>query len=311
MDVPYSAYPPCPFRVDSIGLTLVDESSGLLVFKDSVKVGTWRPLSSSAIEISLDGLISSEYKDEPKLSNPVESGGYATPRKTPLDLESGQGRISIKLFLSHDSGDRWIDQTTRRYVTFKSSKRKRALSPPSRSTPGTPSSRFRTSSLPLSPLDAEHRALLGAIGLRICMHADVGRVLVTSRNFSTGSAVIVCKVDSFDNLSEDDLTELIEPTHPSGAFIHVPRLERVFYNKKFSESDPVASGDIWYLVNHSDNPNCELKAVSWGIIVRAKKNIRKDEPLTWAYNSGFFDKSDKKIDLPSTILPDETIVWGG
>ena len=278
-DLAFANFPKCPSLLTS--LTLLD-SPDLTVMLSGSLVGSWWPLSSSAARISL--------------SVPVE------------------GFESNVIFLTYLSADRWRDTVSGQIFNWRSITAPKKRQRPSESVPyfRTPTrGATRSCILPLSPLDTQHRALLDALALRVCVHQDVGRVLVTSRSFEQGETVICSSVPSRIVESDDDISRFVPETDLPGSFIIVPRLSRVFYNPQFNGSDPLCSGDAWYLVNHSDTPNCELKAEVKGssrLVVRAKRALGENEPLTWCYNSEFFS-SDEKIDLPSRIIPDLGTVW--
>jgi hypothetical protein len=147
------------------------------------------------------------------------------------------------------------------------------------------------------------------MGLRVCFHADIGRVLVSAREFVTGEVVIYSKVTSTNVLTDEDVLGIIDSTHPSCCYLLVPRTRKLYYNKEtFSHEDPIASGDMWYLVNHSTRPNTEVLLRKHGIQLRAKRNIQTNEPITWTYPHGFFAKDEEAVDLPQNILPADDIV---
>lgn len=169
-------------------------------------------------------------------------------------------------------------------------------------------SRFRTSILPLHPLDNTHRIQLRSMGLCLCYHAEIGRVLVTTRGFREGEVVIYSNVPSFDVETDNDVSSLFNPSHPSSCYLLVPRLHKLYYNKyKFNNDDPVSSGDLWYLVNHSSRPNVEVILRKSGIQFKAKRPIHPNEPLLWTYPASFFSKDETPVDLPQFILPDRMI----
>ena len=141
------------------------------------------------------------------------------------------------------------------------------------------------------------------------MHSEVGRVLVTARNFDQGDIVTFSSLTPLKISTEQELAAIVKPGDPPGSYLCVPRSGHVYYNENFCADDPVSSGDIWYLVNHSENPNCEMKAHSHGLMIRARRKIRENEPLTWTYNAGFFDESDVKVDLPGQVIPDESTIF--
>jgi SET domain len=268
-------FPVCPSELKPLGCVLTDGQS-LQVWRDESLVGHWVPLSSHAIEIVTE---------------------------------------DSRIILNNVVDDVWKDYSSNTKYEWtsvsKTRKRKRSGDAGYLLTPGSASKRLgsRACMLPLHPLDIKHRQLVEALGLRICMHSDVGRVLVTSRTFESGDIVTFSNLTPYKISTEEELTALVKPTDPPGSYLCVPRSGVVYYNPEFCADDPISSGDIWYLVNHSENPNCELKAHSHGLMIRARRRIKENEPLTWAYNSGFFGSADSKVDLPSIVVPDESTVF--
>lgn len=170
-------------------------------------------------------------------------------------------------------------------------------------------SRFRMTILPLDKLDAIHKEQLDCLGFRICYHGDVGRVLVSTRRFETGEIIIYSKVQATDVVTDDDVLNIVNPADPSCCYLLVPRIKKLYYNKgTFSHEDPVMSGDLWYLVNHSTRPNTEVQLRAHGIQLKAKNTIQPYEPITWTYPFGFFGKDEEAVDLPQNILPDDSVV---
>ena len=162
--------------------------------------------------------------------------------------------------------------------------------------------------LPVDPLDIKHRPQLACMGLRVCFHADVGRVLVSAREFADGEVVIYSKVLSTDVKTDEDVFKLVDASHPSCCYLLVPRTKKLYYNRgTFSHEDPIESGDLWYLVNHSTRPNTEVLLRKNGIQLRAKRAIQPNEPITWTYPHGFFAKDEEAVDLPHKILPDDSV----
>ena len=273
-DIPGN-FPACPSKLIPSGYVLTD-GQGLFVWENENIVGTWTPRSSYSIEI---------------ITN------------------------SYKTYLTNTSDQTWSDFSKNiayEWVSIeKPRKRKRHAENTYLSTPGSASKRSssRGCVLPLSPLDLKHRLLTDALGLRVCVHSDVGRVLVTSRSFEAGDIVTFSNLTTHAITTEEELALLIKPGDPPGSYLCVPRSGLVYYNLEFCADDPISSGDIWYLVNHSDQPNCEMKAHPQGLMIRARRKIRENEPLTWAYNAGFFGDADVKIDLPTIVIPDETTVF--
>ena len=169
-------------------------------------------------------------------------------------------------------------------------------------------SRFRMTVLPVDPLDETHRDQLQCMGLRVCRHSEVGRVLVTSRSFEDGEAVIFSRVHSFDVDTDDQVLNMIDPTHPTCCYLLVPRTRKLYYNRgTFCDADPIASGDLWYLVNHSHRPNLEVLLRRDGIQFKAKRAIQANEPLVWTYPPSFFGKGETSVDLPQNVIADGTI----
>ena len=265
-------FPPCPSLISALKYHLTD-GDHLSVLKDDEIIGSWWPTSSYSMQITLHSAHS--------------------------------------LYFSHVRDSLWRDMASGKTFIWDSinisRKRRRAASPEISRTPGSArrGNSTRACILPLSPLDLKHRKYLDSLGLRVCMHADVGRVLVSTRNFSAGDLVAFCSVSRVPCANDAELLTIAKNS-PHGSYLHVPRKKSVYINQEFSAQDPIASGDIWYLVNHSDIANCELKAFAQGLAVRAKKFIRENEPLCWTYNSEFFHGEEQcRVDLPSTILVDE------
>jgi hypothetical protein len=163
--------------------------------------------------------------------------------------------------------------------------------------------------LPVDGLDHQHRSQLSCMGLRICFHAEVGRVLVSSRMFEDGEVVIYSRVTTFNVKEDGEVFALLDPAHPSCCYVLVPRLRKLYYNKEtFSHIDPVGSGDLWYLVNHSSRPNVEVMLRDSGIQFRAKRTIQPNEAIVWMYPPSFFATDENAVDLPVNIIPDSTIL---
>ena len=169
-------------------------------------------------------------------------------------------------------------------------------------------SRFRMGILPIDRLDKLHRNQLICMGLRVCHHLDVGRVLISSRIIEEGDVVIYSKVRTFRVETDDQVFDLIDPKHPTSCYLLVPRSGTLYYNKGvFSAEDPVASGDLWFLVNHSNRPNLDIVLKKHGIQFRAKRTIHPNEPLLWSYPTSFFGKEESAIDLQQYIIPEESV----
>lgn len=169
-------------------------------------------------------------------------------------------------------------------------------------------SRFRMSMLPVDILDKRHSAQLECMGLRICYHGDIGRVLVSSRRFEDGEVMVYSQVATHDVDTDDQVLSIVDPSHPSCCYLLVPRTKKLYYNAgKFSHDDPVASGDLWYLVNHSPRPNVDVVLRKRGIQFKAKRVIQPNEPITWTYPHGFFGADEVAEDLPQNIVPDDGI----
>ena len=273
-------FPACPSVLTPSGWVLTDGDE-LIVWESGLDVGRWIPLGSRAVEI-----------------------------KT---------KHAGSLILSNISDHVWRDSESSiayDWLPVSRSKKRRRSSIASSNRISTPASSTKLSNsrgciLPLSPLDITHRNLIEALGVRVCMHGDVGRVLVSSRTFFTGDIISFSPITSHKISTEDELSALVKPGDPPGSYLSYPRTDLVYYNLNFDPKDPIGSGDIWYLVNHSDQrPNCELKAHSRGLMIRAKRTIKENEPLTWTYNSGFFDSTDVKIDLPNLVILDESTIYG-
>ena len=101
---------------------------------------------------------------------------------------------------------------------------------------------------------------------------------------------------------------MIDPTHPTCCYLLVPRTRKLYYNRgTFCDADPIASGDLWYLVNHSHRPNLEVLLRRDGIQFKAKRAIQANEPLVWTYPPSFFGKGETSVDLPQNVIADGTI----
>jgi len=227
--------------------------------------------------------------------------------------------LETRLFLSFDDNNTWVtpDGNSRMTWTRKRERDSIVSRTPSRSTtsrgrnqsPKTPNlSRFRMSVLPVDQLDYKHKEQLSCMGLRVCYHADVGRVLVSTREFKDGEALICSRVKSTNVTTDQDVFDLVDPSHPSCCYLLVPRTKKLYYNVgSFSHQDPIQSGDLWYLVNHSSRPNTEVILRSWGIQLKAKRCIQPNEPITWTYPHGFFGKDEVAVDLPQSVIPDDVV----
>lgn len=215
------------------------------------------------------------------------------------DWESNNYRSTI-----HWTKKRVLDNGNSKIVE-KTPIRSKCVSPGS-ATPNL--SRFRMSVLPIHKLDYLHRDQLECMGFRLCFHADVGRVLVSTKKFDDGDIIIYSKVQAIDVDTDQDVIDILDPSHPSCCYLLVPRRKKLYYNRgTFSDEDPVASGDLWYLVNHSARPNCEVQLRAHGIQLKAKHTIQPYEPITWTYPFGFFAKDEVAVDLPRNVLPEDSI----
>jgi hypothetical protein len=219
-----------------------------------------------------------------------------------------------RLFFRHDDSNTWRSAEGEMWMVWSRKRDTRPSVTPSkrRNSDGestTPNlSRFRMSVLPVDPLDSIHKDQLMCMGLRVCRHYEVGRVLVTSQTFSEGEIIIYSKVASFGVETDEQVLDLIDPTHPSCCYLLIPRTKKLYYNKgSFSFNDPIKSGDIWYLVNHSSRPNVEVVLKKHGIQFKAKRTIQPNEPLVWQYPPCFFGKEGGSVDLPQNIVPDDSI----
>jgi hypothetical protein len=227
--------------------------------------------------------------------------------------------LGTRLFLTFDDGNCWEtpDRSSRMVWTRKRDRESGASRTPARNnssrsrnqSPKTPNlSRFRLLVLPIDALDYKHKDQLKSMGLRVCFHAEVGRVLVSTREFKDGDVIIFSKVSSTDVRTDQDVMELVDPCHPSCCYLLVPRTKKLYYNVGlFSYEDPIQSGDLWYLVNHSPRPNTEVVLRPSGIQLKAKRAIQPNEPITWTYPHGFFGKDEVFVDLPQNILPDDVV----
>ncbi|KAF4756219.1 hypothetical protein FOZ62_028955, partial [Perkinsus olseni] len=75
----------------------------------------------------------------------------------------------------------------------------------------------------------------------------------------------------------------------------------VYYNSAFDLADPIGSGDLWYLVNHSDRPNTRILGLRDGLAVKAIREISRGEPITWRYPLEYFGEDDFVVSLPRVI----------
>jgi hypothetical protein len=150
------------------------------------------------------------------------------------------------------------------------------------------------------------------MGMRVCYHFDVGRVLISTRTWDQGETVIYSKVRSFSVETDDQVLDLVDSKDPTSCYLLVPRSKTLYYNKgTFSFQDPIQSGDLWFLVNHSPRPNLEIVLRKHGIQFKAKRSIQPHEPLVWSYPSSFFGKDDNAVDLPQYIIPEDSVYIGG
>ena len=231
----------------------------------------------------------------------------------PLSGYTLQLEIDSKRFFLRFDDSIWIGEEYTLSWTRKRERDSACSKTPTRPTrtrsPKTPNiSRFRMCVLPTDPLDKMHREQLTCMGLRVCTHFDVGRVLVSSRKFNDGEVVIYSRVKAIDVETDQDVLDIVDPSHPSCCYLLVPRMKKLYYNQgTFSHDDPIASGDLWYLVNHSARPNTEVLLRKCGIQLKAKRVIQPNEPITWTYPHGFFGKDELAVDLPQNILPDDMV----
>ena len=280
-------YPPSPAFIDLfIGqnnrkpIKLISNKDGSLCDVEGANLGSWWCHSATCVEVNLlDSRLFLTFQDDNSWSSPGGSSRMVWTRK------------------------RERDSTLSRTPLRNSYSRGRNQSP---KTPNL--SRFRMSVLPIDSLDFKHKEQLLCMGLRVCYHADVGRVLVSTREFKDGEALICSKVKSTDVRTDQDVFDLVDPNHPSCCYLLVPRTKKLYYNVgSFSHEDPIQSGDLWYLVNHSSRPNTEVILRSWGIQLKAKRCIQPNEPITWTYPHGFFGKDEVAVDLPQNIIPDDAV----
>ncbi len=281
-------YPNCPSCIHlymkanpKIRPRLLVEKDGILKDYDAgTPVGTWWPLSSVCLEIS-----SSIIKD----------------------------------FFKHDEGGMWTNCDGTAWIIWnkkreQASTDRTAVTPfkkkrPSQNIISTPNmSRFRMSVLPVDKLDRLHTRQLECMGLLICYHGEIGRILVSSRKIEDGEVLIYSQVSSFDVETDEDVVDIVHADDPTCCYLLVPRTKKLYYNKgNFSHEDPVASGDLWYLVNHSPRANVDVVLRKRGIQFKAKRIIQPNEPITWTYPHGFFGKEERSLDLPQNVLPDDAI----
>lgn len=226
----------------------------------------------------------------------------------------------IKDFFKRDDDNMWTNSDGTAWISWSKKREQPSADGPISLTPfktrrksqsvvSTPNmSRFRMSILPTDKLDGVHSRQLECMGLRICFHSEIGRILVSSRKIEDGEVLIYSQVPNFDVQTDDDVHGIIHPDDPSCCYLLVPRTKKLYYNKgSFSHEDPVASGDLWYLVNHSPRPNVDVVLRKRGIQFKAKRVIQPNEPITWTYPHGFFGKDEISLDLPQNILPDDAI----
>ena len=276
-------FPTCPSFMDVMHKTrgiaekFIAEKDGSLICPESGNIeGSWWSLSSSVLQVDI--------------------------RETKSFLRYDDSSV----WIGEDITINWTRKRDRDSGVSKTPTRTRSVLPKSPKTPNI--SRFRMCVLPIDPLDHIHRLQLQCMGLRICRHLDVGRVLVSSRKFDDGEIVIYSRVEAIDVVTDNQVLDIIDPNHPSCCYLLVPRMKKLYYNQEtFSHEDPVASGDLWYLVNHSARPNTEILLRKCGIQLKAKRIIQPNEPITWTYPHGFFGKDEVAVDLPQSILPDDMV----
>lgn len=280
------SYPSMPAFIDLyIGknsrksIKLISHSDGNLTDSEGAHLGSWWCHSATCVQLSLlDSELYFVYEDDSCWCTFDHNSRLVWSRKR--DRDSGTSKTPQK-----------------------PSARLRNQSP---KTPNL--SRFRMSVLPVDALDSIHKDQLNCMGLRVCYHADVGRVLISTKEFMDGEVIIYSKVKSTDVRTDQDVFDLIDPTHPSCCYLLVPRTKKLYYNVGlFSHDDPIKSGDLWYLVNHSTRPNTEVVLRSAGIQLKAKRIIQPNEPITWTYPHGFFAKDEEAVDLPQSIIPDDAV----
>lgn len=251
--------------------------------EDDSILGSWWPHSATCVEIQITGTkVFFQYRGSRAWASSDTSKLMMWNRKCVLESSS---RTPVTRVLS----------SLRRPVSASESL--------------TNVSRFRMTVLPTDPLDSIHRAQLHCMGLRVCRHLEVGRVLVTSRGFGSGEAVLFSRVKCFNVESDSQVLDLIDESHPSCCYLLIPRTRKLYYNKgMFCPNDPIGSGDIWYLVNHSNRANVEVILRKDGIQFKAKRAIQPNEPLVWTYPPCFFGKEGASVDLPQSVLPDESVI---
>ena len=208
-------------------------------------------------------------------------------------------------FFRYTSGNEWESSDRQALLTWPGMKKKSGEDSCLQEGRRGNMSRFRTIMLPLDRLDACHREQLSCMGFNVCFNSEIGRVLVTTRIFHEGEIVIYSRVSSFDVTTDEEVFELFRAGHPSSCYLLVPRLKKLYYNRDtFCNEDPIKSGDMWYLVNHSSRPNLEVVLRARGIQFKAKRTIYPNEPLVWSYPACFFGKEEHPVDLPQYIVPD-------
>ncbi|KAF4692165.1 hypothetical protein FOZ63_011905 [Perkinsus olseni] len=165
--------------------------------------------------------------------------------------------------------------------------------------------RQTVANLPPSPLDRIHRPFLGALGLRVVRHEVCGRVLVASRVFEQGECIIFSRISKYWVTGSRVPEEFLRRDHPEDSYLLMvsggsDRLS-VYYNSAFDLADPIGSGDLWYLVNHSDRPNTRILGLRDGLAVKAIREISRGEPITWRYPLEYFGEDDTVVSLPRVI----------
>lgn len=249
------------------------------------RIGSWWPLSARAIDLRIDGF--------PRFFRFEGSGFWISHKRDYFMTWSGKrGRELRNLRIRPPSG------TGNEFNGSRSGNFQNI-------------SRFRMGVLPIDSLDQWHRDQLHCMGLRVCYHFDVGRVLISTRAWNQGETVIYSKVRSFSVETDDQVLDLVDSKDPSSCYLLVPRSKTLYYNKgTFSFQDPIHSGDLWFLVNHSPRPNLEIVLRKHGIQFKAKRSIQPHEPLVWSYPSSFFGKDDNAVDLPQYIIPEDSVHIG-
>ena len=167
--------------------------------------------------------------------------------------------------------------------------------------------------LSLAPLGKIHAAFLDAMGMVLAEQHLVGRILVNVRRRQPGEVIVCCPIREIIVKDEDECHSLEKLILGSGRQSDTYLIQHrcrtlhgskssIFINPNFDVSDPIASGDLWYLLNHdSSNPSCHIFTDKDGITLKARRVISENEPLTWKYPAGFWKDEDQQVDIPKYV----------